>query len=228
MKNVNDIRNELFGRYLSGEFVTDKTGVKCVEIINASFIADEECVFGELTEYVHRELAWYKSTSRSVHDIPGVVPQIWLNVADDTGMINSNYGWCIWSAENGHQYYHALNALKADRDTRRSCMIYIRPSMQTEYCEFGMSDFMCTYNTQHLIRGNKLHYIVSMRSNDVYFGYRNDRFWHNYVHDQMLHDLQATYPGLEKGDLYWNASSFHIYERHFPMLNDLIKAKAGR
>lgn len=224
MQNVNDIRGELYDLLKTQQFVTDKTGVKCIEIVNASFIADEETIFGKLTEYVHRELAWYKSTSLSVHDIIAPIPDIWLKVADEHGFINSNYGWCIWSADNSNQYFHALNALKQDKNTRRACMIYIRPEMQVEYNAHGMSDFMCTYNTQLLIRNNKLHYIVSMRSNDSVYGYKNDRFWHNYVHDQLLYDLKDTYPDLEKGDVYWNAASLHVYERHF----DLVEAWGNR
>ena len=89
MQNVNDIRGELYDLLKTQQFVTDKTGVKCIEIVNASFIADEETIFGKLTEYVHRELAWYKSTSLSVHDIPEPIPDIWLKVADKHGFINS-------------------------------------------------------------------------------------------------------------------------------------------
>ena len=220
MNNCESIRSALGEKLLNREFVTDKSGVKCIEIINASFIADEPTIFGVLTEYADRELAWYKSTSLSVYDIPEPIPKIWTQVADNNGLINSNYGWCIWSSENYYQYHQALQALKRDKDTRRACMIYIRPQMQLEYNQNGMSDFMCTYNTQQLIRDNKLHYIVSMRSNDGVMGYKNDRFWHNYVHDQLLYDLKDTYPDLEKGNLYWNAASLHIYERHF----DIVKA----
>ena len=220
MNNCESIRLALGEKLRNDEFVTDKSGVKCIEIINASFIADEPTIFGTLTEYAERELAWYKSTSLSVYDIPEPIPKIWTQVADNNGLINSNYGWCIWSSENYYQYHQALQALKRDKDTRRACMIYIRPQMQHEYNQNGMSDFMCTYNTQQLIRDNKLHYIVSMRSNDGVMGYKNDRFWHNYVHDQLLYDLKDTYPDLEKGNLYWNAASLHIYERHF----DIVKA----
>ena len=223
MNNVNDIRKELLDLYNARKFVKDKTDVNCVEIINASFIADEPTIFGKLTEYVHRELAWYQSTSLSVHDIPAPIPEIWLKVADSHGFINSNYGWCIWSVENHYQYFHALNALKSDKDTRRACMIYTRPEMQVEYNRDGMSDFMCTYNTQVMIRNNELHYIVNMRSNDVWAGYKNDRFWHNYVHDQLMHDLKQTYPNLKKGNLYWNAASLHIYESQFYLLEHYSK-----
>lgn len=220
---VAEVRAELIRKLEAGEFVTDKTGVKCVEIINAAFIADEPVIFGKLTEYADRELAWYKSCSLYVDDIPGKVPDIWVKVSSETGRINSNYGWCIWSAENNFQYFNCLEALKADKDTRRACMIYIRPSMQTEYNEDGMSDFMCTYSTQVLIRNNKLHYSVNMRSNDCWAGYKNDKFWHDHVHLQLLNDLREKYPNLELGDMHWAAGSLHVYERQFYLLEHYAK-----
>ena len=223
MNNCESIRSALGEKLLNREFVTDKSGVKCIEIINASFIADEPTIFGEVTEYVHRELAWYKSTSLSIHDMPAPIPEIWKKVADRDGFINSNYGWCIWSADNGHQYYHALQALMQDKDTRRSCMIYIRPEMQFEYNVDGMSDFMCTYSTQVFIRNNKLHYIVNMRSNDAIMGLKNDKHWHDHVHKNLLNDLRYTYPDLELGTMYWNAGSLHVYERHFFLVDHFMK-----
>lgn len=218
MDNVASIRQQLRAKYKAGEFVTDKSGVKCVEIVNASFIADERTIFGEVTEYADRELHWYRSKSLNVNDIPFPVPAIWKQVADEDGKINSNYGWCIFSEANGNQFEASIKSLIENPDSRRACMIYIRPSMQVDYCKNGMSDFMCTYSTQQLIRNGKLEYLVYMRSNDVCFGFRNDYHWHHYVHTEMLKELQVTYPNLELGNIYWNAGSLHVYSRHFHLL----------
>ena len=220
MTNCESIRSALGEKLLNREFVTDKSGVKCIEIINASFIADEPTIFGALTEYADRELKWYQSCSLNVNDIPAPVPQIWQAVASKDGFINSNYGWCIWSEENGDQYSYCLNELLINKDSRRACMIYIRPNMQVEYKKDGMSDFMCTYSTQVFIRDNKLHYIVFMRSNDAVYGFKNDKYWHDHVHKILLNDLKDAYPNLELGTMYWNAGSLHVYERHF----DIVKA----
>ena len=65
MTNCESIRSALGEKLLNGEFVTDKSGVKCIEIINASFVADEPTIFGVLTEYADRELMWYQSCSVS-------------------------------------------------------------------------------------------------------------------------------------------------------------------
>lgn len=223
MNNCESIRSALGEKLLNGEFVTDKSGVKCIEIINASFVADEPTIFGVLTEYADRELQWYQSCSLNVNDIPEPVPQIWQSVASKDGLINSNYGWCIWSEENGDQYTHCLNELLNNKDSRRACMIYIRPNMQVEYKKDGMSDFMCTYSTQVFIRDNKLHYIVNMRSNDSWAGYKNDKYWHDHVHNILLNDLKDAYPELQLGVMYWNAGSLHVYERQFYLVDYYLR-----
>lgn len=216
MRNkVQDVREILKAKLDRGEFVIDKTGVKTVEIISANFIADEASIFGTPNEdYIERELAWYKSQSLNVNDIPPPVPVIWKKCATPDGRINSNYGWCVWSKANGNQYENCLYELARNPDSRRGVMIYTRPSMQTEYDTDGMSDFMCTFATQHLIREGKLYSDVLMRSNDAVFGYNNDYAWQKHVHDKLAKDLLVE-PGL----IYWHSGSLHVYERHF----DLIK-----
>lgn len=223
MDNVASIRQQLRAKYKAGEFVTDKSGVKCVEIVNASFIADEPAIYGKVTEYVDRELEWYRSQSLNVNDIPFPIPAIWKQVADEDGRINSNYGWCIFSEANGNQFDSSIKSLIENKDSRRACMIYIRPSMQVDYCKNGMSDFMCTYSTQQVIRNNKLHYIVYMRSNDSWAGYKNDKFFHDYVHTEFLKEIQKTYPEVEMGTMYWNAGSLHVYEKQFYLIDHFDK-----
>jgi thymidylate synthase len=219
---VHDVREEFFSKLNDGDFVTDKGGAKVVEIINASFIADEESIFGTVNQdYVERELKWYRSLSLNVNDIPGGAPAIWKQVADKDGFINSNYGWCVYSEENGHQLVKVINELVASPLSRRATMIYIRPSMHEDYKRNGMSDFMCTYSTQYYIRDGKLHASVFMRSNDAVYGYKNDYAWQHFIHEQVLRGVNGkcgTVYGL--GDLHWNAGSLHVYERHFDLIND--------
>lgn len=223
--NVEDIRKELSRLYMNKQFVVDKNGGKCIEIVSASFIADEPTIFGKLNEYIDRELEWYKSMSLNVYDIPKPVPQIWINVASPLGYINSNYGWCIWSKDNNSQYNACLSQLINDKDSRRATMIYMRPNMQTDYNKHGMSDFMCTFSTQLLIRDNTLHYIVNMRSGDSIFGYKNDKAWHDYVHQLSLDDLKVHYPDLTLGDMHWSAGSLHVYSRHFNLIEEHVKLR---
>lgn len=143
-QTTKDVVQELKRKYAEKEFVTDKSGAQTVEIIGATFIADEPMLLREPNhEYIMRELQWYRTKSRFVKDIPGTTPQIWEKVSDSDGMINSNYGWCIFSEENYDQYVKVLKKLIKDPDSRQASMIYTRPSMHSDAVENGMSDFMC-------------------------------------------------------------------------------------
>jgi thymidylate synthase len=213
--NVNDIRNIFLSLKEKGKIADNET----YEILNASFIADEESIFGKLNmEYIKSEITWYFSKSRYIEDIPGKIPSIWKQIASKFGKINSNYGWCIFSDKNQHQYRNALKTLLEDKNSRQATMIYIRPTMHKDAKQDGMNDFMCTYAVQLIIRENKLHYMVFMRSNDAIFGYKNDRYWHNMVFDMTLNELNKTYKDLQKGNLHWNVASLHIYPRHFDLI----------
>jgi thymidylate synthase len=107
---IQEIRHE-FARLLNEQqftsvnresSMTGLVGSSTIEIVGASFVASEDSIFGEVNwDYVQREEEWYNSMDRCVHSIPGGAPQIWRAVADRDGMINSNYGWAIYSPENG-------------------------------------------------------------------------------------------------------------------------------
>lgn len=210
-----ELREYFKNQLVNENFVIDKTGVKTIEMVAAQFVASEQCIFGTYNEdYVRRELDWYKSESRNVYDIEPPVPEIWKQVADDRGNINSNYGWCVFSDENYNQYTRCVNELKRNRDTRRAVLIYTRPSIWIDFNENGRSDFICTNTCQYLIRNNKLISIVSMRSNDAWAGYRNDRAWQVYIQQRMANELS-----IDVGDLIWNAGSLHIYEKQFYLVD---------
>ena len=216
MLNVNDVRQYFIDELAAKRFVTDKTGVKTIEMVAAQFVVDEPSIFGKVNkDYVRREMDWYKSMSRNVYDIEPPVPEIWKSVADKDGNINSNYGWCVYSEENYNQYERLIDELKKNPDSRRAILIYTRPSIWVDFDEGGRSDFICTNACQYLIRDGKLVSIVSMRSNDAIYGFKNDAAWQMYIHQLIADELL-----VEKGDLIWNAGSLHVYERHFDLVRN--------
>ena len=218
MQRVADIRAKLIQKYKDQDFVIDKTGVKTIEVIGESFVADEDWIIRRPNyEYIERELEWYKSQSLYVDDIPGETPAIWNQVCSDFGEINSNYGYLIWHEENYNQYQNVLEELTTNPNSRRAVMIYNRPSMHQDYKRDGMSDFICTYANTFLIRDGKLisHYL--MRSNDAVFGYDNDIHWAMHVQRRLAEDLD-----VECGDIIWTATNLHVYERHFKFIEELM------
>lgn len=213
--NVQSIREQFRAKLANNDFAEDGN----LELVNAHFIADEPTIFGTVNEdWNEREVDWYFSMSRNVNDIQPPIPQIWQKVASKDGLINSNYGWCIFSPENGQQYVKCAESLENNRQSRQAVMIYTRPSMHTDSKADGMSDFICTNVVQVLIRDHTLQYFVYMRSNDAVFGFKGDFHWHTVVRDLLWDRLQMTYPDLEKGNIHWNACSLHVYPRHFHLV----------
>ena len=110
--SVKDIRALFKAKHINDVYVTDKTGVKTIEIVNANFIADEPTIFGKLNQhYIKRELDWYLSESLNVNDIEGDVPKIWQMISDKGGKINSNYGLLTMS-EQYHNQQFGTNTMK--------------------------------------------------------------------------------------------------------------------
>jgi thymidylate synthase len=215
--------------------MTGLVGNTTIEIVGASFIADEESIFGDVNwNYVEREEEWYNSMSLNVNDIPGGAPKIWSAVADPEGFINSNYGWCIFSPQNGfskspdpegwmNQYKSAFQELRQSPSSRRACMIYTRPSMWLDYNKNGRSDFMCTNVVQYLVRDGAVHAVVQMRSNDGWAGYRNDRAWQQHVLTKLTADLNREGYNYKVGDLHWCVGSLHVYAKDYYLIDHCAK-----
>jgi thymidylate synthase len=217
MQTIKDIRSYFISALENEEYVEDKTGVKTLDLVGASFLADAPAIFGTPNEeYISREIAWYESQSLNVEDIPGETPAIWKNISSNGGKINSNYGYLIYNEENFNQYQRVLTQLLVDRQSRRAVMIYQRPTMHTDFSADDMSDFICTNAVQYLIRGNQVNAVVQMRSNDVIFGYRNDYAWQLHVLQNLVADINRLGEADYKvGDITWQVGSLHVYERHF-------------
>jgi thymidylate synthase len=173
-------------------------------------------------KYVNAELTWYLSQDLKINKIAKHA-KIWNDVAATDGTINSNYGWCIFSKHNGAQYENCLRELLTNPESRRAVMIYNRPEMWKDYNRDGMSDFMCTFATQHMIRNGELVTIYNLRSNDFIFGFFNDFYWACWVHTHLLNALRRRkkYSSLKSGRMIWIANSLHVYERHFSMILDM-------
>lgn len=217
LNKVQDIRDAFIYKYSVGDFSRDKTGEKIIEIIGASFIADEPTIFGKVNQkYVEAEIAWYESQSTNIGDIYGDEkdpPKAWQLTANEHWEINSNYGTLIFSDKYHNQYNKVLEELKKNPFSRRGTMVYNRPSIWVEYNENGKNDFICTNSVSYYIRENNLDCVVQMRSNDVVFGTKNDYAWQKYILDKLSKDLN-----ISPGNILWQVQNLHIYERHFHLI----------
>ena len=223
-ENTSDIKHYFINALDKEDFVMDRSGQKTIELIGASFFADQPVIFGTPNEsYIEIEKAWYESQSTNVNWIPETynrnVPEAWKASANQFGEINSNYGHLIYSDKYHHQYGQVLDELLANPDGRRASMIYTRPSIWMEYNEDGKNDFICTNAVTYYIRDNCLHNVVQMRSNDVVFGYKNDYAWQLHVLEQMVGDYnECSLEKIKAGDIIWQVQNLHVYERHFHLV----------
>ena len=216
MITIEAVRDFFIHELHNKNFTIDRTGAKTIEMIGASFIADEDAIFGKPNDdYIDAEIEWYDSQSTNINDIPygDEPPKAWQYSANEHGEINSNYGHLIWSEKYYNQFEQVINELEENPDSRRASMIYTRPSIWKEYNENGKNDFICTNSVTYYDRDSKLHAVVQMRSNDVIFGYRNDYAWQQYVLHQLAWELH-----MDAGDMHWQVQNLHVYERHFDLV----------
>ena len=108
MLKTEDIKKLFIEKYKNKNFRTIGNAVqqsKTIELQNVQFEVDKPWIIREPNyEYFNKEFEWYKSQSLNVNDIPGGAPKMWKACATPEGLINSNYGWMIWSKENGSQF----------------------------------------------------------------------------------------------------------------------------
>ena len=180
-------------------------------------------------KYVKAELDWYKSMDLSIIGHEGMESNpTWQSCCtkDEKKEINSNYGWCVFSEENGSQYDNCLEVLKKDKTTRNAIIMYNRPEIYKDYKRNGMHDMICTLYSHFFIRHNRLYMIHNMRSNDVRYGFIcSDLAWNCFVYQNMYEDLKSTYPDLKVGTIIWTSDSMHLYSRHFDDLKNYVESE---
>jgi len=153
-------------------------------------------------EYAEAEWQWYLSGDRNIAklgDLYGKVPEIWKRMADVNGNVNSNYGW-QW--KRNQQIDYIVGLLKTQPDTRQACIsIY-----DAKEWESYKHDTPCTYAVQFTILHGRLDMCVTMRSNDLWFGFCNDQYCFSKLQKMVSNELN-----IEPGVYYHFAHNMHLY-----------------
>ena len=153
-------------------------------------------------DYAEAEWQWYLSGDnhiKTLGDIYGKVPAIWKRMADDKGYVNSNYGW-QWQRQN--QLNHVVSLLKYNPDTRQAAISIYDCKEYKEY----KNDTPCTYAVQFTILHGRLDMCVTMRSNDLWFGFCNDQYCFSKLQKMISNRLN-----IEPGVYYHFAHNMHLY-----------------
>jgi thymidylate synthase len=165
--------------------------------------------------YIKDEMLWYIKGDRYDTSIASKA-KIWQGIINRDGTINSNYGQYIFAGPK--QFDNVVRILTEDRDSRRASIMILNDN----HLLSDTKDVPCTYGINFRIRNDKLNMSVMMRSQDAIFGMANDCPAFSFIHEMMLNALRRQYPTLDYGTYHHTANSFHIYERHFAMLDRLV------
>ena len=152
--------------------------------------------------YAEAEWQWYlsgDSNVRKLGEIYGKIPAIWQKMADESGEVNSNYGW-QWM--RNAQLSHVINKLRDYPDTRQAAISIYDAKEIAKYHH----DTPCTYAVQFSIIDDLLCMSVYMRSNDLWYGFCNDQYQF-----ANLQELVASMLGIEIGWYYHHAHNLHLY-----------------
>ena len=152
--------------------------------------------------YAEAEWQWYLSGDRNVAklgQIYGKVPAIWNKMANKNGEVNSNYGW-QWIRND--QIKKVISLLKTNPETRQAAISIYDAKEHLDY----FYDTPCTYAIQFSILHDRLDMCVTMRSNDLWYGFCNDQYCFSKLQEMISNKLN-----IETGVYYHFAHNMHLY-----------------
>lgn len=165
--------------------------------------------------FMAAEAYWITSGSMFVDDIEPYNKHI-AQFSDDGYIFNGAYGPKVINQIN-----YVVNTLRKDPNSRQAIMsIWVHNPISSK-------DIACTLTLQFLIRRNKIHTIVNMRSNDLWLGRPYDMFNFTVITLRILTYLNEDYYDtfnelIELGDMYFNVGSSHLYEENFESAKAVI------
>jgi len=161
--------------------------------------------------YAEAEWQWYLTGDRNVKTlgkIYGKVPEIWKRMANEYDEVNSNYGW-QW--ERSHQLDKVITMLRSNPNTRQAAISIYDGKEAHDY----KYDTPCTYAIQFTILNNKLNMCVTMRSNDLWYGFCNDQYCFSKLQLMVADKLE-----IRLGEYYHFAHNLHLYNNIIEKINE--------
>lgn len=162
------------------------------------------------------EILWiWQKKSNNINDLNS---KIWDQWADENGSIGKAYGYQLakkykFSQGEMDQVDNVLWQLKNTPYSRR---IMTNIYNFQDLSEMGLEP--CAYSMTFNVTGNTLNGILNQRSQDILAANN----WNVVQYSVLLH-MFAQVSGLEAGELVHVISDAHIYDRHIPLIKELIK-----
>lgn len=162
------------------------------------------------------EILWiWQRKSNNIHDLK---PHIWDEWADEDGSIGKAYGYQMakkykFAQGEMDQVDNVLWQLKNQPQSRR---IMTNIYNFEDLSEMNLEP--CAYSMTFNVTGNKLNAILNQRSQDILAANN----W-NVVQYSILLMMFAQVSGLMPGQLVHVISDAHIYNKHVPVIEEIIK-----
>jgi len=167
-------------------------------------------------EYAEEELKWYYSGSNRI-DFSDTIKRTWEKFSDDGITVNSAYGYRIFGKDPKigiNQWDWVVKKLREDPDSRQ-CVININSAYDKEK---PTKDLPCTMYLHVFLRDGNLDWHTYMRSQDIYYGTRNDIYCFTQMQKRMASELNV---GV--GKYFHHCGSLHIYEKHWDKMDKLLE-----
>ncbi|MCF0113046.1 MAG: thymidylate synthase [Bacilli bacterium] len=162
------------------------------------------------------ELFWiWQKKSNNVHDLAS---HIWDAWADESGSIGKAYGYqlgkkSIYPEGEFDQVDRVIFDLTHNPQSRR-----IMTNLYNFEDLHEMHLYPCAYSMTFNVEGDKLNGILNQRSNDMLTANN----W-NVLQYSLLIMMMAQVAGLKPGTLVHVIADAHIYDRHIPLVKEIIE-----
>ena len=162
------------------------------------------------------EMLWiWQKKSNNVHELGS---HIWDSWADETGSIGKAYGYQLgvkhkYKEGMFDQVDRVIFDLKNNPSSRR---IMTNLYVHADLSEMGL--YPCAYSMTFNVTGDRLNAILNQRSND----FLTANNW-NVVQYAVLVHMMAQVSGFRVGELVHVIADAHIYDRHIPIVEKILK-----
>jgi thymidylate synthase len=162
------------------------------------------------------ELLWiWQKKSNNINDLGS---HIWDSWADETGSIGKAYGYQLgvkYDFGGGRVMDQVDNVLWQLKNTPYSRRILTNIYNFADLAEMGLEP--CAYSMTFNVTEGRLNAILNQRSQDILAA----NSW-NVIQYSVLVHMIAQVSGLKAGEFIQVISDAHIYDRHVPIVKELI------
>ena len=161
------------------------------------------------------ELFWI--WQKKSNDVAQLSSNIWDSWADESGTIGKAYGYQLavkhkYPEGNFDQVDRVLFDLKNNPASRR-----IMTNLYNHHDLSEMGLYPCAYSMTFNVSGKTLNAILNQRSQDMLTA----NGWNVMQYAALVH-MMAQVSGLEAGELVHVIADAHIYDRHVPIVEEII------